>query len=457
MNKRGFLYIISGTIAAVALGFGAYQYNEKMSYRLYLLNDYQHSFIETVDYVENVDNMLNKVMLARKPQQSSVMFAEIWKLSDSAKNNLGNLPYNHVVVSDALKYLSQVSDFSYSMLNKTADGNQLEQSDWEKVAQIKDYSSKLSVELNAIATDVNSGGQIDWTLIEKEGESAQDNEKYEAMLGSLSNLSKQFQEYPSLIYDGPFSEHIRSMEPLMTKGKAQISSDQGIEVIKKLLKDEKIQTINLVSETDTKAEFTIPVYSYEVQLADQKDPTLSIDITKQGGYPLWLLNFTQIPVTGNYISTDQALTFAENFLKQNNYPNMKNSYYEIMGDSMVINFAPFIEGTIMYPDLVKVKVSLIDGTIIGLECMGYLMMHHDREIPKDIMTQDQAKEFVSNDLKIKSINKAIIPLDSKKEVFCYEFVGKFDDKDFIVYINAKTGKQEQILQLLINENGILTQ
>jgi hypothetical protein len=51
---------------------------------------------------------------------------------------------------------------------------------------------------------------------------------------------------------------------------------------------------------------------------------------------------------------------------------------------------------------------------------------------------------------------AVIPLESKREVLCYEFKGKFDDKNFLVYINAETGQEEKILLLLETPNGILT-
>ena len=51
---------------------------------------------------------------------------------------------------------------------------------------------------------------------------------------------------------------------------------------------------------------------------------------------------------------------------------------------------------------------------------------------------------------------AVIPLETKKEVLCYELKGKIDQDEYLIYLNAETGKQEKILLLLVSENGTLT-
>ncbi len=48
------------------------------------------------------------------------------------------------------------------------------------------------------------------------------------------------------------------------------------------------------------------------------------------------------------------------------------------------------------------------------------------------------------------------PRPTKKEIFCYEFKGKMNNNDFIVYINAETGEEEDILMIVNTPNGVLT-
>lgn len=83
--------------------------------------------------------------------------------------------------------------------------------------------------------------------------------------------------------------------------------------------------------------------------------------------------------------------------------------------------------------------------------------HIERNIPKVKITEKQAKATLNKNLEITSSGLAIIPTKWKTEIFCYEFKGKINGTDFLVYINAETGKEENILVIIETPNGILTQ
>ena len=52
---------------------------------------------------------------------------------------------------------------------------------------------------------------------------------------------------------------------------------------------------------------------------------------------------------------------------------------------------------------------------------------------------------------------ASIPTEFNTEVLCYEFKGKINEVEFIEYINAQTGKEEDTLIVTNTENGTLTE
>ena len=135
---------------------------------------------------------------------------------------------------------------------------------------------------------------------------------------------------------------------------------------------------------------------------------------------------------------------------------MKGSYYEVENHIATINYAYEENGTTMYPDLIKLKIALDNGEILGFEAEGYLMCHETREIPESMIGETAAREKVGEHLKVDEVNFAYIPLDSEREVFCYELRGKLGKNNFLIYINAQTGKEEKILMLLESERGILT-
>ena len=139
---------------------------------------------------------------------------------------------------------------------------------------------------------------------------------------------------------------------------------------------------------------------------------------------------------------------------------MKETYYLKQNGIVTINYAYNQNSengmVVMYPDLIKVKVALDDGSVLGIETTGYLNSHCTREIPQDIITEEKAKEVINKELEILSTNLAMIPTEWKTEVLCWEFKGKVDGNEFLVYINAETGKEEDILVIVNTPEGTLT-
>ena len=135
---------------------------------------------------------------------------------------------------------------------------------------------------------------------------------------------------------------------------------------------------------------------------------------------------------------------------------MKETYFIKEGNTIIINYAYNDNGITVYPDLIKVKLALDNGEILGLESSGYLNSHKIRTHFEPKITLEKAKENINKNLNIVSESMAIIPTEWKTEIFCYEFKGKVNDKEFLVYINADTGKEEDILVILDTPNGTLT-
>lgn len=92
-----------------------------------------------------------------------------------------------------------------------------------------------------------------------------------------------------------------------------------------------------------------------------------------------------------------------------------------------------------------------------METTGYLNNHTQRTIETPSISLEKAKASLNKKLSITSEDLAIIPTEWNTEIFCYEFKGRVDDTDFLVYVNAQTGKEENILVIIDTPDGILTQ
>ena len=163
--------------------------------------------------------------------------------------------------------------------------------------------------------------------------------------------------------------------------------------------------------------------------------------------------------TIDFLSYEEAVNKAQQYLSAHGYDSMKDTYYETDNGVMTLNFAYYDSAsqTICYTDLIKVEVSLQDGSILGLDARGYLVNHHDRTIAEPALTVEQAQESLSDALTVDSVRPALIPSSGQNEVATYEFLCSSATGDrILVYINSQTGAEEQLLILLQTPNGTLT-
>ena len=438
--------------ALILAGFFGYNtYTEKKQYQTFLQNSYQRSFRELVTNVENIKLLLEKAEVSASPQQSSALMSQTWMQSYSAAENLGQLPITHVSLSKTEKYLNQVGDYSYSLSRNGARNKNMTEKDMDQISKLRAYAGELLGELHKMEEDV-ARGKIRFGEIRKKGRLALRRASKDAVEVSFGNIEDKFSEYPSLIYDGPFSDNVIEGKPKGLDGE-DVSLEKAKEKAKKFVGEDKAGRIIETSSGKGK----IHTYGLEVSPKDkEKGNPINIDITKKGGYVLWMLNPRDIPE--KKLTDQQASDKAKKFLKEQGFGDLTETYFLKNDNTTTITFIGVTkDGVLIYPDLLKVKVALDNGEIVGFDAYQYLMSHRKRDIPKPGLTEEEARKKVSPRIKVERVKLAIIPMPGNKEQLCYEFKGKYNNFDYFVYINAEDGSEENILRIIKDENGTLTQ
>jgi len=103
-----------------------------------------------------------------------------------------------------------------------------------------------------------------------------------------------------------------------------------------------------------------------------------------------------------------------------------------------------------------IKISLETGEVCSYESKGYIFNHIKRDNITPKITMDEARNVIKQKEYILSEGLAIIPTDFNTEILVYEFKGKIDETEFLVYINANTAAEEKVLLILNTPGGILT-
>lgn len=157
------------------------------------------------------------------------------------------------------------------------------------------------------------------------------------------------------------------------------------------------------------------------------------------------------------LSDNDAISRAMAFLNKLGIMSMQSTYYEISNNVLTVNLAYSQDGILMYTDLIKIGVALDNGEILSFDARGFLVNNRSRSFNTPSLTQEQAQKSLSPELSVESAQLCVIPSGGLNEIFCYEFkCSASDNQPVLVYVNADTGSEEQILLLLISENGQLT-
>ena len=442
MKKRNLYWLFSVTVTVLAV-FGIYEFYNAKAYRRGLEDSYNRAFFELTDYVDDIDTLLAKSMLATSAGEMASLSQELSVQAAAAKSCLAQIPQAEISLDKTEKFLAQVGDYTFTLSQSIINKKAISEDEYESLAALGSYSASLNSALSDIQQKVYSGE----LHLGKNTKIGRNGVVFAADGDPFSEIEKKMGEYPSLIYDGPFSEHIETLRPKLLEGKSEIPQEAAAKKLAEFLGTDAT-FLNFAGETQNS---NLSAYNFRGMRGKTE---ISASVSKQGGYVVYFLGTRRI--RSETLSVDEAIAKAHAFLDEKGFDSMKESYYEKKDGVATVNFAYQQNNVTCYSDLIKVKVALDDGEIIGMESYGYIMNHTRRDIRTPSLTKQDARNRVSRRLGIDSVNIALIPKDSKREVLCYEFKGTFGDKNFLIYINAETGVEEDIQILIESPDGILT-
>lgn len=442
VSRRGKIRVRLYASVLILVLFSAFVINAQKASELsrQLNADAERSLSTLEACMSSINTNLTKGLYANTTPMLSSMAISLTRDAASAKNSLSALPLSDTQLDNMLKFLSQVGAFVSTLDRKLSLGESITSEERNQLKQLIDVSQKLLSELDTITQGVEDGSvsfkQAGSTLKKSTDQSMQ-------IDSAFSDAEQTLTDYPTLIYDGPFSDHILNQSPKALEGKSDISKEKALEIASDFIGVDK-STLRFDSETNG----VIETYNFFVD-------SINISVCKKGGAVLYLLGSSN--AGESVITPEQAVENAKNFLSAKGYKNMKESYYSTQDGICTVNFAYENEGVICYPDLIKLSVSLETGNIISFDARGYIMNHTDRPPVQSKISADEAKMSVSDYLTVMSSRLAVIPTDYKTEKTAYEFHCKTpDEQEVLVYIDVLTAKEDDILLLLYSDGGILT-
>ena len=437
MTTRTFVRLVSFSLAGV-LTLAAIAVKE--NYRAEATQtQLQYGYMRAVEdlslSLDNIKTTLSKGFYSNSPTMMSQLSAKLWSEAAAAKAALAQLPVEELNLEQTYKFLSQVGNYSKSLSEKFSGGEELTGDEKENLKTLYGYAEDLSNKMWQVEQRIEKG-ELSFSDVSAAGGS-----QSVSVTEGFTDFEEGFSNYPTLIYDGPFSDHILEKEPLMVKDKREVTVDKAAEKARQASGEEDL---TVSSEEGGK----MPSYVFE-------NANTVVSVTKQGGLFSYMLKYRSVGEPS--LSASQATAVAKDYMKTLGIENMTETYYELNGGMCICNFAGTQNGVVLYTDLIKIGVALDNGEILSFDARGYITNHTARSLGTPKMSEEEASAKLSSALNIMETNLCVIPSDGLNERYCYEFLcTDTDGKQILVYINADSGEEEQILLLQISGNGRLT-
>lgn len=451
--RRWIIPVVIGLLALAAAG--SWGYSQRLANRNlenFLNNKYQRAFFDMTAQVQNLEVLLSKSMVAADPRLDTSLLMDIRQQSAFAQSNLGQLPLNDALSGRTAKFLTQVGDYADSLSKQVGRGESIDAKHWETLNSLYQQSLELNRELQGMEYKVAQNNFYFGEMVRQVRKNLQKNPDNLAQT-DFQALDQRMQRYPTLIYDGPFSEHLERTEPRVLSGLAEVGPGEAQNKALSFV-DGKQGTDYRASVTGS-AEGRIPAYRVEVSAAgDSDNDRFVMDISKKGGKLVWMINSR--PVESQSLDINAARQKALDYLKNHGFGEMKSTYFITHENSATFNFAAMQNGIVLYPDLIKVTVALDNGEITGAETSGYLMSHRQRDLPAAKISLEQARNVLNPRLEAQGGNLVLIPVGAEEEKLAYEFQGRLGEENYLVYINAVDGREENVLKLIETPGGTLT-
>lgn len=392
-------------------------------------------------YMDDIDINLQKCIYSSSSAMLSDVASKLWRSSASAKESLSEITDGNTEISSVYKFLSQVGEYTLSLNEKIASGEQLTKKESENLKKLKAYSEKLSQTINYLIEEEENGG-LNFEEIKSTLQSEGNDKLYLAT--ELNDANQALEDYPTLIYDGPFSDHINTQKSAIVENLEEISQDEAQEKAAKFI-GARTEDVYFLNKTDS----NLSTYTFY-------NTNATISVTQKGGVVSYVLKSRY--AGESKITIEDAIKKATAFLAEKGYTKIKESYYSTVDGVCTINFSYYDDGITYYTDLIKVSIALDNGEVLGFDATGYIMNHKERKIPDNLKYDLRtAGKLLKDGLKILSNKKAFIPTDYETENYVYEYHCKADDgQEILVYIDPVTGEEKDILILLYSDGGVLT-
>jgi|GEM_PF-2927987 len=223
-------FLALGLALVIALAWGLGQRAANAGQAVALRMERQRSFEQLVARTQAIENLLAKSLVTSAGGAGSLVFTDLWYQGLSAEDDLTRLPLGHQSVANTSRFMTQVADYSRMLVRKSVQDEPLTDDDYNVLLGMHQTAGELSMQLNELSRLMATGG-FRWEALQG-NMGARLEDATRPVRDGFGGIAEELQDLPTLIYDGPYSDHIQTMVPRGLPA-GDVTLDQAMEVARR--------------------------------------------------------------------------------------------------------------------------------------------------------------------------------------------------------------------------------
>lgn len=392
---------------------------------------YRSTLYEMVSVTEDLDNNLAKLRVSSGRNEQRKLLTNVLVDSALLESALERIPVDAATGTDISAFVNKTGAYARTLLGKLAAGHTLTETERNTVVYLYNVNDKLCRELNDLVLNMESGDLRDF---------------FKGVEGSVSQrfgeIAQGTKEDPEEIVDAPFAGEGNVKENRLS-GLEEVSSARAEELLRGYLQTYHVSEIRYTGETASR-----DMACYNFVATDENGVEIFAQVTKNGG-KLAFFDLYENCTEKNF-TMEGCDNLAREYLKSLGIENVEAVWLNDAGMVADITYVSFDGGVLGYPDMIKVRVCESKGRVVGMDAKGYLLNYTERDLSAGI-SESEARELLVG-VEAEEGRLALIPANGE-EVLAYEYLCNYGEDEYLVYLNARTGEEEEVFVVRNGSQG----
>lgn len=450
MHRKFWLGALSAALL-ISLGWGWYEYRLAGDYRLVAENNNRRALNDFASHLDQLETDMAKGNVASNPTQKMLYLSQVSSKTESALKDFSQIPAQETGLSYVGQFLTQSGDFARTLAQRVAGGGTISAEEEKTLNDMHERLMPVNQEVQDLILRMDTEKLVwtdpDPTLRQRLGlgtqvaEAAADGSEAPAksVRSGLDQLDASLQKLPPFSYTGEYATRV--VEKPLGLPAGDITQDQSLERAKDFLN--KVGYANITPEFGGESQGPLSGYTWNFNEA-------YLEVSRQGG--VITLYRDQRTIEPRTLSLEEATNKAKAALQALGWQQLVITSSEEFGSYVQFDAVYEKDGVRIYPDKVRLMIALDNGQLVGLDASPYYAFHHERTLPTRLSMPKAVSKLRSN-FQVLESRLAVIPKSGNQEVYSYEFRGRYQGEEYLIYLNASNGAEEKIQRIIKTPRG----